>query len=161
MTEAVSSGPTSSASSEDRNLAFVVYALLFIAPFLAGLSALAAVVIAYVRRPVCDPIMSSHYRFQIKVFWVGAVLTLLSVVALMYGLGIVFGDVFDALSNHGQGWDAWDVASVEEADFRFRPTSLIGFSLWLVMAGVTALWVMGASIFGSVRLASHQAIGRA
>ena len=48
-------------------LVYVLYGLgyFFALPVLAGL------IIAYVKLDECDPVMESHYRFQIRTFWIG------------------------------------------------------------------------------------------
>jgi uncharacterized membrane protein len=48
-------------------LVYVLYGLgyFFVVPVLAGL------IIAYVKLDECDPVMESHYRFQIRTFWIG------------------------------------------------------------------------------------------
>lgn len=160
MSDTVSSGHASPPSSDDRNLAFLVYALLFIAPFVFGFTGLVGVVISYVRRPDADALVRSHYNFQIRVFWISVVLAILGAVAFIFGLGVVINDLIQAVTHNGQGWDAWSVASVEESDFEFNAASVIGFILWMVITAVASLWLMAASIFGVARLAGGAPIGR-
>lgn len=54
----------------DNNLAVVVY-LLYCAGYLTGISALVGVIIAHVKVDDTDPVPRSHYRFQIRTFWIG------------------------------------------------------------------------------------------
>lgn len=160
MSDTVSSGQASPASSDDRNLAFLVYALLFIAPFVFGFTGLVGVVISYVRRPDADALVRSHYSFQIRVFWISVVLAVLGAIAFVFGLGVMINDVVQAVTRHGEGWDAWSVAAVEESDFEFHAASIIGFILWMLIAAIASLWLMAASIFGVARLAGGAPIGR-
>jgi uncharacterized membrane protein len=54
----------------DNSLAVVVY-LLYCAGYFTGISALIGVIIAYVKVDDADPMLRSHYRFQIRTFWIG------------------------------------------------------------------------------------------
>jgi uncharacterized membrane protein len=51
-------------------LAVAVY-LLYGAGYFTGISALIGVIIAHVKVDDTDPVLRSHYRFQIRTFWVG------------------------------------------------------------------------------------------
>jgi len=68
----------------NTTLALIVYVLYFIGYF-TGITALIGVIIAHVQAgSSADPVLSSHYRFQIRTFWIGllylAVGTMLSFV---------------------------------------------------------------------------------
>ena len=54
----------------DNILAVVVY-LLYCVGYFTGISALIGVIIAYVKLDDTDPVLRSHYRFQIRTFWIG------------------------------------------------------------------------------------------
>ena len=54
----------------DDNLALIVY-LLYAAGYFFVFPALAGVVIAYVKIEDADPVLRSHYQFQIRTFWIG------------------------------------------------------------------------------------------
>ena len=54
----------------DNTLAIAVYALYGVGYF-TGVSALIGVVIAYTKVDDADPVLRSHYRFQIRTFWIG------------------------------------------------------------------------------------------
>jgi uncharacterized membrane protein len=54
----------------DVALAMSVYVLYGIGYF-TGISALIGVVIAHVKVADADPVLRSHYQFQIRTFWVG------------------------------------------------------------------------------------------
>ena len=70
MSDMVSRGPAAATSNDDRILATLLYALLFLTPFFLGFPALLAVVAAYVRRPHADALARTHYDFQIRIFWI-------------------------------------------------------------------------------------------
>jgi uncharacterized membrane protein len=54
----------------DDILAAVVYLLYFVGYF-TGISALVGVIIAHAKIDDADPVLRSHYRFQIRTFWIG------------------------------------------------------------------------------------------
>ncbi len=54
----------------DNALAMSIYVLYGIGYF-TGISALIGVVIAYVKVEDADPVLRSHYQFQIRTFWIG------------------------------------------------------------------------------------------
>ena len=54
----------------DVALAMSIYVLYGIGYF-TGVSALIGVVIAHVKVDDTDPVMRSHYQFQIRTFWIG------------------------------------------------------------------------------------------
>jgi uncharacterized membrane protein len=57
-------------SVSNTTVAVIVYALYFVAYFI-GVSAIVGVIIAHVQSGLADPFLQSHYRFQIRTFWVG------------------------------------------------------------------------------------------
>ena len=54
----------------DDSLALIIY-LLYAAGYFFVFPALAGVVIAYVKIEDADPVLRSHYQFQIRTFWIG------------------------------------------------------------------------------------------
>jgi uncharacterized membrane protein len=54
----------------DKILAVAVY-LLYGVGYFTGISALIGVIIAHVKVDDADPVMRSHYTFQIRTFWIG------------------------------------------------------------------------------------------
>jgi uncharacterized membrane protein len=54
----------------DTTVAMAVYVLYFIGYF-TGLTMLIGVIIAHLQVGSADPLLRSHYRFQIRTFWVG------------------------------------------------------------------------------------------
>ena len=74
MTTAVD-GPYADASPAPsplaRGVAFVVYGLLFLAAPTLGSSGVVALILAYACRDGAAPLIKSHHRFQIRIFWIG------------------------------------------------------------------------------------------
>jgi uncharacterized membrane protein len=54
----------------DNILAVGVY-LLYLAGYFTGISALIGVILAHAKVDDTDPVLRSHYQFQIRTFWVG------------------------------------------------------------------------------------------
>jgi uncharacterized membrane protein len=52
-------------------LAIVIYVLYGVSYFVGGISALVGVIIAHVKIEEAAPVQRSHYRFQIRTFWIG------------------------------------------------------------------------------------------
>ncbi len=158
MTDTAFSGGAPAASSDDRNLALVSYGLLFAAPFVFGLTALIAVVIAYVRRPEADPVTGSHYRYQIRTFWIAFALSMVAVVALMVGVGFLIVDLVRMLVMNAPS-DAWE-AVAWEVEPAFPAVFFIGLIVFLGAYAISSLWLIVAAIIGMVRLGAHRPAGR-
>jgi uncharacterized membrane protein len=160
MSDALSRGPAASASSDDRVLSGLVYVLIFASPFFAGFTALIGIVLAYVRSTAGEPIARSHYRFQIRIFWIGLGLLVLSIAALLLGAGVVFTHIFEVAMRHGGGWDAWDASFSDGSNAHLNLAGLILVLLGALILGADMLWLMLASVFGFARLVSGEAVGR-
>jgi uncharacterized membrane protein len=57
-----------------RAMAFAAYFLLLAALPTFGFGAVLGLIIAYARRDASTPLIRSHHRFQIRIFWVGVAL---------------------------------------------------------------------------------------
>jgi uncharacterized membrane protein len=55
----------------NNQLAFAVYILYFVGYFTGGLTKIVGVIIAHVQSGGPDPMLNSHYQFQIRTFWIG------------------------------------------------------------------------------------------
>jgi uncharacterized membrane protein len=159
MSETVSSGPSSSSSSEDHLLAALGYLLLLAAPCCFGVSALVAVALAYGRKPAAQPLTLGHYGFQTRIFWIGLVLALLMVLAAAFGAAVLYGDVMAAVREHVSLADYFAAASQLD-DIKFHPTGVIALIVSGLLGLATTIWLIVTSVFGLVRLASNQPIGR-
>ena len=58
------------AAAPGENVAKIVY-VLYLATFLTGVTALVGVVMAYVYQDDAPDWLKTHYRFQIRTFWLG------------------------------------------------------------------------------------------
>jgi uncharacterized membrane protein len=76
----------------DQRLGLIVY-LLYLAAYIFWITALIGVMIAHVRFPdLIDPLLRSHYHFQIRTFWIG-LLYLVAGVFLAYAAFPLIGVV--------------------------------------------------------------------
>ncbi|HLK23186.1 MAG TPA: hypothetical protein VKT30_00865 [Caulobacteraceae bacterium] len=137
----------------DHNLAMLGYGLLFFAVFFAGAPALVAVAIAYARRMHGDPEVRSHFSFQIFVFWVGFVLTLIAALSGLGAIVILLGTVIRGAVS-GQ-WDTLDTALFSQQHVGLMMLLAAIALLFVVLTGV---WLLATSAYGFVRLATHHAM---
>ena len=72
----------------DTTLALVVY-VLYLSSYFFAVTAVAGVVIAYVQFDSADPLLQSHYRFQIRTFWIGLLYFVAGVVLCFVLVGIL------------------------------------------------------------------------
>ncbi|MFN3565864.1 MAG: DUF4870 family protein [Burkholderiaceae bacterium] len=89
-----------------RNVALVVY-VLYALSFLYGVTAVAGVVIAYIKRDdVRGTWLESHFAWQIRTFWWGLVWTALGIVLAIVGVGflILFAVWIWAIYRVVKGW---------------------------------------------------------
>ncbi len=71
----------------DNVLAIAVYVLYGVGYF-TGISALIGVIIAYMKVDDADPVLRSHYRFQIRTFWIGLLYLAIGIPLCMVLIGI-------------------------------------------------------------------------
>jgi len=70
----------------DYGLALSVY-ILYLLGFFTGLTAVIGVIIASMQGDRADPVSRSHFRFQIRTFWIGLLFVVIGVVALHVAIG--------------------------------------------------------------------------
>lgn len=71
----------------NAQIALTVYVLYFVS-YLIGLTALIGVIIAHVQVAQADPLLRSHYRFQIRTFWIGIVYLVIGIPLAFFIVGI-------------------------------------------------------------------------
>jgi uncharacterized membrane protein len=71
-----------------RQLALIVYILYFVAYF-TGITALVGVIIAHIQVGSADPMLSTHYRVQIRTFWIGLLYIVIGTILTFAVVGIV------------------------------------------------------------------------
>jgi uncharacterized membrane protein len=75
-------------ATNDKTLLWIAYACMALA-FVNGFTAIAAVVIAYVKRKDSAPWIATHYTFLIRTFWVSVVVGLVGVVLMWVLIGFL------------------------------------------------------------------------
>lgn len=76
------------APAPGENVATIVY-VLYLASLLTGITALVGVVVAYVYRDDAPDWLQTHYRFQIRTFWLGLLFGLVALVLSMVMVGFL------------------------------------------------------------------------
>lgn len=82
--------PTSTKNGDNlRTISLVAYGCLAVAPFLGGLSAIVAVVLAYLkRREASGTIYQSHMSWIIVTFWIGLLITVIGIATSVFFVGM-------------------------------------------------------------------------
>jgi uncharacterized membrane protein len=70
-----------------KQLALVVY-ILYLVAYFTGITALIGVIIAHVQIGSADPFLASHYRFQIRTFWIGILYLVIGAILAVVLVGI-------------------------------------------------------------------------
>ena len=140
----------------DHLVALAGYVLLFVSVFMVGVPALAALALAYVHKSDSHLLVRTHYRFQLRIFWTAILFLALALgsVVLAKGLGV--------------GWLFHIVHVTPGLSSVMTPGRTGAWSggiagLLLVAAvlltALAVLWILGASLFGFIRLLANQPIG--
>ena len=86
--EMTETGPSSTPQPlvPSTSIAFIVYILYFVGYF-TGITALIGVIMAHVQVDSADPMLATHYRFQIRTFWIGLLYLVVGFVLLLVFIG--------------------------------------------------------------------------
>ncbi len=76
------------APGSGENVAKIVY-VLYLATFLTGVTALVGVVMAYVYQDDAPDWLKTHYRFQIRTFWLGLLFGFVGAVLSVIAVGFL------------------------------------------------------------------------
>lgn len=145
-------------SESVRNLAFINYGLLFASVFFAGVPGLIAAIIAYSQQDEAPQTIRSHYKFQIRVFWVAFGLALAAGVSFLGVVIRVTSEVFQF--TQVPGWDMHDNVKLDLSNVTLDgplTALLVSSVLFSALGGV---WLILAPAFGFVRLASERGMGQ-
>ena len=74
--------------SEETGQAKVIY-VLYLAGFIVGVTPLIGVVMAYLAKGKAPEWLDTHYRYQIRTFWIGFLYTFVSVLLTVILIGIL------------------------------------------------------------------------
>lgn len=70
----------------DLDGAKLVYILYFIS-FAVGITSIAGLIVAYLKRGSASTVTASHYTWQIRTFWIGVLYSILGVVTMFILIG--------------------------------------------------------------------------
>lgn len=145
----------------ERNLALLAYGLLGVSMFFAGITALVAIIIAYVLHDAATEELSRHFRFQIRIFWIGVAAVALTVIA---GLVAALGAAGNLLHSAPPSDLVRTVyvfgREIDLSGLRMTPLVITAAAVSAGSAVLGALWMVGASAIGFIRLASSRHIGQ-
>ena len=110
------------------------------------------------RKPEAPPLEASHYRFQIRTFWICFVLALIAALALVVGVGFLFADILRYVFANMPS-DAWDAVS-QDMEMSFPMVTFIGVLVSAAAWVACGFWMVLTSIVGAVRLSGGRPIGR-
>ena len=79
-------GPQPAVSN--TQLALAVY-ILYIVGYVVGITSIVGVIIAHVQIGTADPMLASHYRFQIRTFWIGVLYLIVGFVLAFVLIGFL------------------------------------------------------------------------
>ncbi|MAB15227.1 hypothetical protein [Parvibaculum sp.] len=66
----------------------LVYILYFIG-FVVGITALAGLIVAYLKRGEAGPNATTHFTFQIRTFWIGLLFSFIGAITSMIVIGVI------------------------------------------------------------------------
>jgi uncharacterized membrane protein len=66
----------------------LVYILYFVS-LVIGITAIAGLIVAYLKRGAASAAAASHFTFQIRTFWIGLLFGIISAVTSVIGIGIL------------------------------------------------------------------------
>ena len=142
----------------DRLVGLTSYGLLLASPLLFGAPALASLVLAYAHRRSLHPAARTHFRFQLRIVFTTLLLLGLAAAALIAAASRLPVNMIQFAHDAAPGLrtllsqariDAWTpvLGSVVTA------SAILFFALALV-------WLVGAALFGFIRLLADRPVGR-
>lgn len=145
----------------ERNLALLAYGLLGVSMFFAGITALVAVIIAYVLHDAATEELSSHFRFQVRIFWIGmAAIALMVIAGMVAALGAAGNLLHTAPPSDLVRTVYVFGREIDLSELRITPLVIIAAAVSAGSAILGALWMVLASAIGFIRLATSKHIGQ-
>src|SRR6266702_1622452 len=78
--------PTPQPIVPSTDIALIIYILYFLGYF-TGITAIIGVIMAHIQLDTADPMLATHYRFQIRTFWIGLLYLVVGTVLLLILIG--------------------------------------------------------------------------
>ncbi|WP_018950010.1 hypothetical protein [Thioalkalivibrio sp. ALMg11] len=73
---------------KESTMVTVVY-VLYLVSFLTVLTAIAGLILAYIKRGEADHVSVSHFTYQIRTFWIGLLFGVIGAITTPIGIGFV------------------------------------------------------------------------
>ena len=140
----------------DRLIAFIVYVLMFIGVFTFGVPSVVGLALALAHGHDSHPVLRTHNRHQVRIFWMGAFCIVGAVIAGFAGSGVWLA----ALVNWGEKISGVSTATLgvsSAGQQAWIGGVMLATSVSLVLFG--AAWTLLQSLFGFLRLAGNRPIG--
>ncbi len=80
--------PATPVGTDDPGSAKVIY-ILYLVGIVVGLTAIVGVIMAYVKKGDAPPWLETHYRFQIRTFWIGVLYSIIGMVTAPILIGFL------------------------------------------------------------------------
>jgi uncharacterized membrane protein len=77
--------PADAAEAKSANIIYVLYLVSFV----LGITLLVGLVMAYVNKGTAPDWVQTHYRYQIRTFWIGLLYAAIGAITLIVGVGLV------------------------------------------------------------------------
>lgn len=77
---------TTTRANNDTSNAKLIY-ILYLASLVVGITGIIGLVMAYINKSDNDSLVNSHYRFQIRTFWIGLLLAVIGMLTMMIVIG--------------------------------------------------------------------------
>lgn len=145
-------------------MALIVHVLLVAGIMSSGVTALIAAILAYTRRTNAPPVEATHYRFAIRVFWIGFALSVVGF-ALFFAsfIGMAMTGA-EASQTAASGVSASSVTATGSAQSTDVSPDIFFWSFAPAMAGILLIILaqfggFAAGLFGLIKLGSGQPIG--
>jgi uncharacterized membrane protein len=102
------------ATTEDKTLPAVTYALYLLGFATGFLTTIAGVIIAHIQQGAAGPVMRSHYAYLVRTFWLGIVFAIAGGVigAVMMAMGVVLSFILIGIPIMAAAGLVWCLAGV-------------------------------------------------
>jgi uncharacterized membrane protein len=140
----------------DRLVGLISYGLLIVSPLLFGAPALASFVLAYAHRGSAQMAVRTHFRFQLRIIFTALLLLALAAAAFAGAAGKLPIQALQVA--HDSGLSAL-VTQARISAWTPVIDNVAALSAWLFLA-LALIWLVGAPLFGFVRLLAHRSVGR-
>jgi uncharacterized membrane protein len=69
------------------DIALIIYILYFVG-YTNGITAIIGVIMAHIQLDTADPMLATHYRFQIRTFWIGLLYIVVGTILAFFIIGV-------------------------------------------------------------------------